>query len=203
MPKIKKLRKRLSSSIRGFHNIDGRVVFTDSNMEAKIIRRLIKHGFEGRWHRYGFGTAVGIFRYTPDVHLSIRHDDMNRRALVEFKPYSASQFAKRDRLRMLAASKFFRDALCFLYVERTQQWYLIEVNGSLLKTNEPTPGFVPISELPRPRFMVPIFNRYGRIYWERPGMFVARKTAGGIGFMLREVFGTDIREKKRTHRKKK
>lgn len=181
----------------GFRKIDGHWIYTDSAMEARIIERLVKDGFSQRWHRYGFGIATSVFRYTPDVHLSILHDGMDRRALVEFKPLSVTQFKKKDRLRMLAAAKFFKDALCFLYIEKTKQWYIIEPGGLLVQTAQPIPGFLPVSELPRPRIMIPVYNRYGRMYWERPGMFMARKMADGIGFMIREVFGTPKKSRRR------
>jgi uncharacterized protein YchJ len=175
---------------KGFRRIENRWVYTDSEMEARIIRRLVTHGFSGRWHRYGFGISASLFRYTPDVHLSIMHDSMIRRALVEFKPVSAGQFSKKQRLRMLSASKFFKDALCMLYVERTKQWYFIEADGELQKTTEPTPGTIPIARLPRPRLMVPTYNPItGRMYWERPGMFILRKTLDGVGYVARELTG--------------
>lgn len=191
----------LKRAIAGFRNIEGTLVYTDSEMEATIIRRLATHGFsKGRWHRYHFGIATSLFRYTPDVHLSILHNDMNRRALVEFKPIATTQFPKKDRLRMLASARFFKDALCFLYIEKTKQWYLIERDGKLLRTTEPVPGIVPVANLPRPRVMIPIIGPYGRVYWERPGMFVLRKTGDGIGFAVRELFGQ--KNKRRNSRRK-
>ncbi|MGY4893418.1 MAG: hypothetical protein ACO1N2_01850 [Candidatus Saccharimonadota bacterium] len=181
---------RQRKSKPGFYEVEGKRVHFDSMMEATIIKRLIKHGFtSGRWHRYRLGIASSFFRYTPDVHLSIMHDGMNRRALVEFKPLSTTQFTKKARLRMIASAHFYKDALCFLYVEKSKQWYLIERNGLLLRTEEPKPGIVPVSELPRPRVMIPIVGAYGRVYWERPGMFILRKTGDGIGFVVGEVFG--------------
>lgn len=192
MPTTQKARHyfKLKQSKRGFYKIEDRWVHFDSQMESTIVKRLIKHGFtHGRWHRYGLGIASSMFRYTPDVHLSILHDGMNRRALVEFKPISTTRFNKKARLRMIASSHFYKDALCFLYIEKTKQWYLIERNGLLLRTEEPAPGIVPVSELPRPRVMIPIVGAHGRIYWERPGMFVLRKTGDGIGFIMGEVFG--------------
>ena len=177
-------------SKRGFRKIENRWVYTDSEMEARIIRRLVKHGFSNMWHRYGFGISASLFRYTPDVHLSILHDNMIRRALVEFKPVSVSQFSKKKRLRMISASKFFKDALCFLYIEKTKQWYLIEANGELQKTSEPTPGTIPVKQLPRPRLIIPIYSvKTGRIYWERPGMFMLRKTLDGVGYVASELTG--------------
>ncbi len=193
-----KRRFKQRRALAGFHKIADRWVYTDSLMEAAIIKRLEANGFHDKWHRYQLGVGVGIFRYTPDVHLSVLHDNVNRRALVELKPFSASDFKKKDRLRMLAAAKFYKDAICLLYVEKKKQWYFIEIDGSLTKTECPLPGILTMKELPRPRFMVPVMNRYGRLYWERPGMFVLRKVGDGIGFMVQEVFGTKpVRRRRR------
>jgi hypothetical protein len=183
-------------AISGFHVIEGKFVHTDSLMEAKIIQRLVRHGFSGhKWRRYRFGITASVFRYTPDVHLSILHDNINRRALVEFKPNATIEFSKKARLRMLASAHFFKDALCFLYIEKTKQWYLIERGGKLLRTSEPTPGIVPVAKLPRPRTMIPVVGAYGRVYWERPGMFLLRKTGDGIQFVVEEIFGRPGRRK--------
>lgn len=180
----------MRSAVPGFHYIENKWVHTDSQMEARIIKRLVQNGFSGyRWQRYRFGVAASIFRYTPDVHLSIMHDSMNRRALVEFKPIDTRQFNKKARIRMLASARFFKDALCFLYIEKTRQWYLIERNGRLLRTEQPVPGIAPVSKLPRPRVMMPIIGAHGRVYWERPGMFLLRKTGDGIQFAIEEIFG--------------
>lgn len=184
-------------AIPGFRKIEDKWVYTDSRMEADIIQQLVSHGFSGyKWHRYYFGIGIGLFHYTPDVHLSILHDGMNRRALVEFKALSATQFKKKDRLRMLASAHFFKDALCFLYVAYTKQWYLIETGGKLTKIAQPVPGFVPVSNLPKPTTMIPIIGPHGRIYWERPGMFMLRKTGDGIQFVIEEVFGRPKRRRK-------
>jgi len=196
---------KLLPSKPGWHDIDNEWVYTDSIMEAIIIKRLVAHGFDnGRWHRYRFGIATSLFRYTPDVHLSILHDGMDRRALVEFKPLSTTEFPEKDRLRMVASSKFFKDALCFLYIEKTKQWHIVEPTGKLFKTIEPKPGFVPVSDLPRPRVLIPYYNPFtGRLYWERPGMFILRKTADGVGFAIGEVFGRPkIRRRRHVRRRR-
>lgn len=142
---------RLQKSKPGYHKIDGLTVRTDSLMEARIMRRLVKHGFgDGRLRRYRFSIGTSLFRYTPDVHLSVFHNDIIRRALVEFKPISTRQFSEKARLRILAAAKFFRDSLCLLYVERTKCWYIIEPNGKLFRINKPMPGHVTVTKLPPP-----------------------------------------------------
>lgn len=172
----------------GYHVIDAKKIRTDSMMEAMIIKRLVNHGFSNKWRRLRGGLAFGFSHYSPDVELCILHDSMNRRALVEFKAFSANEFSEKDRRRMLAASHFYHDALCFLYLEKTKQWYLIDRDTSLLKTTEPTPGGVNIDQLPQPKLMIPIYNRYGRRYWTRPHIYFAKKTADGLQFIVKTFF---------------
>lgn len=179
---------RRSKAKPGYHAVDNKHIRTDSVMELTIIKRLVAHGFTGKWRRPRGGIAFGFAHYTPDVELCILHDSMNRRALVEFKAFSATEFSKKDRRRMLASAKFYHDVLCFLYVEKTSQWYLIDRNLSLLKTTEPTPGGVTIDKLPRPKMMIPVYNRYGRRYWTRPHVFLAKKTADGLEFIVKTFF---------------
>lgn len=157
-------------------------------MEAKIIQRLIDHGFSGKWRRPRAGLAYGFSSYTPDVELCILHDSMNRRALVEFKPVSASEFTTKRRRAMLGAAKFYRDALCMLYVEKTRQWYILEPHGELTKASEPTPGGIPIDQLPKPKLAIPIYNAYGRRYVTRPVTYLAKTTADGLEFLVKTFF---------------
>lgn len=161
------------------------MIHTDSTMESTIIQQLVKGGFAGRWRRHRRGLAYGFSTYTPDVELCILHDSMNRRALIEFKPFSATEFTMKRRRAMLAVAHFYYDALCLLYVHKTQQWYLIERDGSLLPTTQPTPGGVTIDQLPKPRFYIPIWNRYGRSYFTRPSTLIAKKTADGLDFFVK------------------
>lgn len=180
----------------GWHIIDDKMIRTDSEMEARIIRRLVSHGFSGKWRRTRGGLAFGFNQYTPDVELCILHDSMNRRALVELKPFSPRDFPVKRRRAMVAISHFYYDALCFLYVEKTRSWYLIERDGSLLKTSEPIPGGIPISNLPRPKLMIPVWNRYGRRYVTRPGTFIAKKTADGLEFIVKTFFYSPKRRRR-------
>jgi hypothetical protein len=166
-------------------------------MEATIIERLVSHGFTGRWRRLRRGLAFGFSSYTPDVELSILHDSMNRRALVEFKAFSAREFTMSRRRAMLGAAHFYNDALCLLYIEATQRWYLIEKDGSLLLTSEPTPGGVLISQLPNPRMRIPVWNRYGRSYFTRPSTLIMKKTADGLEFLVKTFFYSAGKTKRR------
>lgn len=157
-------------------------------MEATIIRRLVSRGFSGKWRRPRAGLAYGFSNYTPDVELCILHDSMNRRALVEFKAFSVSEFEPRRRRAMLGAAKFYSDTLCMLYTEKNGQWYIIEPRGELSKTSEPTPGGISIDQLPRPRLSIPIYNAYGRRYVTRPVVFMAKTTADGLEFFVKTFF---------------
>jgi hypothetical protein len=180
----------------GWHIIDDKMVRTDSEMEARIIGRLVKHGFSGKWRRMRRGIAFGVSRSTPDLELCILHDGMNRRALVELKAFSATEFTRKDRERMRAASKFYGDAVCLLYIEKIRQWYFIEPQGGLVKTAEPTPGGVSITQLPTPKIQIPVWNRYGRSYFTRPSTLVIKKTADGLEFIIRSFFYSPGRRKK-------
>ena len=181
----------------GWHIIDDKMIRTDSQMEAMIIQRLVDHGFAGKWRRMRRGIAFGTSRSTPDLELCILHDGMNRRALVELKAFSVTEFTIKDRERMRAASKFYGDAVCFLYIEQTKQWYFIEPYGSLTKTGEPLPGGIPITGIPSPKLRIPIWNRYGRSYFTRPSTLVMKKTADGLEFIVRSFFYSPKKQRKR------
>lgn len=164
------------------------MIRTDSIMEARIIERLVSRGFSGKWRRMRRGLAFGASLYTPDLELCILHDSMNRHALVELKAFSATEFTAKDRARMRAAAKFYGDAVCFLYIEKTKQWYFIEPHGGLTRTGEPTPGGVLIDALPTPKLRIPVWNRYGRSYFTRPSTLVMKKTADGLEFLVKSFF---------------
>jgi len=181
----------------GWHIIDDKMIRTDSQMEAKIIQRLVDHGFAGKWRRMRRGIAFGTSRSTPDLELCVLHDGMNRRALVELKAFSATEFTSKDRERMKAASKFYGDAICLLFIEQAKQWYFIEPHGSLTKTVEPTPGGVVIDMLPSPKIQIPIWNRYGRSYLTRPSTLIMKKTADGLEFIVRSFFYSPGKHRKR------
>ena len=182
----------------GWHIIDEKMIRTDSIMEATIIQRLANHGFSRKWRRMRRGIAFGMFRYTPDVELCILHDSMNRRALVEFKAFSALEFTMDRRKAMLAISHFYHDSLCYLYVEQTRQWFMIERDGTLLKTSEPTPGGVSIDQLPKPKIMIPVWNAYGRSYITRPSTLLLKKTADGLEFIVKSfIYSTKSRRRRR------
>ncbi|HEY8992432.1 MAG TPA: hypothetical protein VIM37_01120 [Candidatus Microsaccharimonas sp.] len=169
--------------------IDGKMVYLDSLMEARIIKRLIQAGFSKKWRRTFTGLAFGRSHYTPDIELSVLHDSMNRRALVEFKPNQPGDFPLKRRLAMMASSRYYRDALCLLYIERSRQWYLLEPGGKLQKIHPPTPGGVTINELPKPIIFIPVLLMYGRIYRSRPLTALCTITAHGLEFGINAAFG--------------
>lgn len=169
--------------------IDGKMVYLDSIMEEKIIQRLVLAGFSKKWRRTLSGLAFGRSHYTPDVELCVLHDSMNRRALVEFKPDKPGDFPLRRRLAMIASSRYYSDALCMLYIERSKQWYMLESGAKLLKIESPTPGGITINELPKPRISVPVILTYGRIYRSRPLAAIGTITAHGLEFGINVAFG--------------
>jgi len=178
-----------SKAIPGWHLIDNKMIHTDSEMEATIIRQLVKNGFAGKWRRMRRGIAYGYSKSTPDLELCILHDGMNRRALVELKALSAAEFTTADRERMRAAARFYGDAICLLYVKKTRQWHFIEPHGKLTKMDAPTPGGIAIDELPRPVTVIPFWNRYGRAYVSRPGIFILNKAMDEIEYVAKGLFG--------------
>ena len=184
-------------SKRQKHLIDGKWLWTDSIMEAAFIKKLVANGFSGKWRRSRFGFGVGYARYTPDVELSISDGLMNRHALVEFKPNSVMEFPIKRRRAMLAVSRFYKDSVCLLYVKRTDSWYMIEPGGALRRIPPPTPGGLAVDSLSRPRFAVPIMNRYGRAYFVRPGNFFMKKTADGLEFFVKAFFASPKYKRRR------
>ena len=166
-------------------------------MEAEIIQYLIKNGFSNLWRRTRKGVAFGWSRYTPDVELSILHDGMNRRALVEFKPNNASEFPIDRRIAMLTSRHFYPDALCYLYVHRTNRWYLVEPQGKLVGTTMPVPGGVSIDKLARPKMAVPIMNSYGRSYWVRPHHILLKKAADVLEFFIKTTVRPTSKKRRR------
>lgn len=178
--------------------IEDKTFWVDSDMEEVFIRRLVKNGFSGKWRRSRFGLGVGFARYTPDLELSILDTDgMNRHALVEFKPVSATQFKPWRRTAMLVVSRFYKDSICLLYVEKTKTWFQIEPHGKLHKYHVPTPGGLPVHELSRPKFAIPIMNQYGKAYFVRPGNFVMKKTADGLEFFVHAFFASPKYKRRR------
>jgi len=168
-------------------------------MEAKIIARLVENGFSLKWRRTKSGISFGASRYTPDLELSVMHNGESMRAIVELKAFSAAEFKLKDRERMLAAANFYYRAIPLLYIETAKQWFYIEKNGDLTKINAPTPGLLNITQLPKPRLTIPIFNRYGRTYSSLPSNLALRKLADGLQFGVNIFF----RPMKRRRRKSK
>ncbi len=169
--------------------IDGKMIYVDSVMEATIIRRLVKDGFSKKWRRTFSGVAVGSSHYRPDAELSILHDNMNRRAIVEFKPRSEKEFRLDRRKAMLDSSKYYKDALCMLYIETGRKWYFIEPGGTLQPTTQPLPGGVPIIKLGQPKVAIPVVLLYGQIYRSRPLAAIGTITAHTLEFGVNTIFG--------------
>ena len=55
----------------GWHIIGDKMIHTDSQMEAQIIKHLNQHGFAGKWRRMRRGIAFGGNQSTPDLELCI------------------------------------------------------------------------------------------------------------------------------------
>lgn len=87
--------------------------------------------------------------------------------------------------------------LCLLYIAKTNKWYLIEYDGELLATGVPKPGGVSIDELPKPKFMIPVWNSYGRGYFTRPSTLLLKKTADGLEFIIKSFVYSPRKRRKR------
>ena len=182
----------------GWHIIDNKMIHTDSEMEAKIITRLVQNGFSLKWRRTARGISFGASRYTPDVELCVMHSGESMRAIVELKAFSVSEFKQKDRERMLAAANFYYRAIPLLYIETTKQWYYIEKTGGLIKIAVPIPGLLNITQLPKPRFTIPILNRYGRSYSALPANLALRRLADGLQFGVNIFFRPVKRRRRRS-----
>lgn len=186
-----------STAKPGWREIDGQRVYTDSLAEATFIKRLVKDGFSGKWRRTRTGIESGHSRYTPDVELSIDVDGKSYRALVEYKSQSATEFTMRDRRRFSGITKHYPNALPYLYVCKTKQWYLINPNGKLTRTNQPIPGMILIDALPKPAYTIPVFNRYARIYQIRPLNYWAKIFANMLEFGVQAIFAKKMSRRRR------
>jgi hypothetical protein len=180
----------------GWHIIDDKMIRVDSQMEAQIIQRLVNNGFSHKWRRMRYGIAFGQARSTPDLELCVLHDGMNRRALVELKAFSVTEFTPKDRERMRAASKFYGNTICLLYIKTTDKWYFIEPHGGLTEIVKPTPGGVTIDKLPVPKLQIPVWNKYGRGYVTRPSTLILKKTADGLEFIVRSFLYSSKKRRK-------
>lgn len=178
-----------STAKPGWHEIDGQRVHTDSLAEAAFIKRLVNDGFSKKWRRTCTGIRSGRAHYTPDLELSIDAKGQPRRGLVEYKSQSATELTMKDRRRFNGIVKYYSNALPFLYVHKTKQWYLINPDGKLTKTSQPIPGTLLIDELSKPVFTIPTFNRYARVYQVRPLNFIANLIADGLESGVNIIFG--------------
>ena len=106
------------------------------------------------------------------------------------------------RRAMLAVSRFYGDTVCYLYVRKTNRWYLIERNGDLLPMSLPTPGGGLIDDLPKPRLMIPVWNRYGRGYMTRPSTLLLKKTVDGLEFIIKAFVYSPRKRVRRTRYRK-
>ena len=114
----------------------------------------------------------------------------------------AAEFTIDRRKAMLVVSRFYGDAVCMLYVASGKKWYLIEPGGKLSPTPPPAPGGVSIDELPKPRLMIPVWNKYGRSYSTRPRKLLLKKTADGLEFIVKAFVYSPRKRHQRTKYKK-
>ncbi|HCH33927.1 MAG: hypothetical protein UY35_C0014G0015 [Candidatus Saccharibacteria bacterium GW2011_GWC2_48_9] len=132
-------------------NIGDSIFWVDSNQEEKLIRWLEANGFHGKWRRPEEGIQVGLYRYTPDVEISIQTPDgMTIRAIVESKPTMA-HLGEKQKLAMRKTAKFYHTNVLLLYTHDFKSWQSIDIKtGEVLSDSVPNPGKIPIDKLYRP-----------------------------------------------------
>lgn len=178
------------------------MIHTDSLMEANIISELVRHGYSQKWRRTRRGIAFGYARYTPDVELCIYHQGHSVRAIVELKAFSISEFAMKDRRRMLSAAQYYSHAIPLLYIKKTKQWYGILSDTKTVRILPPKPGLLNISQLPRPHWVLPVFTTYGHSYNALLAPLLLRKLADGLELGVRLVFGPSNRPARRYRKRR-
>lgn len=201
MKRLQSYSRFRKTSVRGWHIVENKMIHTDSLMELHIIEELVKNGFSHKWRRLQSGLALGAVRYTPDVELSVQDGEYANRALVEFKAFSPSEFKMDRRRKLLAVAHFYKHAIPMLYVHETKQWYVIGDDGKVIKTSPPQPGFLNINQLQTPKIRIPVFGPYGRIYLKTPGNLILGKTADGLEFGIKAIFGPSKKRRSNRHRR--
>lgn len=129
--------------------INGKKVHVDSQNEKKLIEWFESNGFSGLWRRSEIGAVVGKSRYTNDFELSVLHDGVTKRAIVEAKPYKSALTPSIVK-RMQGIASFYKTDLFLLFSRRDNSWHRIDLaTGTLIKYDTPLPGLKPLSKLPR------------------------------------------------------
>lgn len=192
-------------SNRHWANIGGEHIFVDSNLEEKILSNLEATGFAERWRRLEHGLNVGANNYTPDLELSVQHDGLTHRALVEIKPYKQA-FTPYISERMRGVAKHYATNLLLLYADKENTWYRVDIKtGELENFGVPIPGMLPISKLYKP-ITLPAKRVYNHTYVKkfRPVMGALNLTAKLVADSAEAiVVGPKKLKHRRTSRRKK
>lgn len=180
--------------------VDNKTFWVDSNQEEALIRWAEANGFHDRWMRRYHGVSYGGNNYTPDLELSVQHEEMTHRALVESKPY-LKKFTPYVSRRMRGIAKHYFTDLLLLYVHDTNSWYRVDVKtGRLSDFGVPIPGKNPISTIYSP-WTKKAPKIYAHTYRQRmQPMKIALKITVNV---LEDVMYAIVAPKKKSRRRRK
>lgn len=190
-------------------HIGGKTFGVDSNQEEVLIRWLEANGFHDKWRRPELGIQSGVFRYTPDIEMSVAVENgMTTRAIVESKP-TLEHLSPDAKSRIRKTAKFYSTNLVLLYVHDSRMWYRVDIKtGALLHYGVPKPGDILIDDLfiPKTRYGSKAFDheyRQRRELGKRIVTSVAELAAKSLGFFTDTILPPPRHKKRsRRHRQK-
>lgn len=145
--------------------VDGRTVWLDSDTEEYSLKRFVeKYGFSGKWARSRGIKFRGKY-YTADFELSVA--DKNGQyslALVEVKQYRKNMTMGMAK-RMYVIAHHFSTKHCYLYTYKSDRWYIVGKNGSIMPCAPPSPSDKKITDHYRPKYLI-TRRLHGRRYYQ-------------------------------------
>ncbi|HXH26857.1 MAG TPA: hypothetical protein VNG90_03095 [Candidatus Acidoferrum sp.] len=186
--------------------INGQLIKFDSNLEEKVVKWLVEHGYQNHWRRMDRGLNVKRFNYTPDLELALQIDGQTHRALVEIKP--RFEFLSADIARRMAgvAKHYFTDTL-LVYVDQGQAWYRLDLKTlNLVPTILPPPGAIPINKL-RESWKINAKSVYShhyvkRVEWEKWPLVLLGGAMKALLLLLGSIVGPS-KPTKRPYKRKR
>lgn len=148
--------------------IGNQTVIVDSKLEERVIRKLHANGYT--WVKPTKGINVGRYNYTPDLELSVQHNDKSHRAILEIKP-GQPFFNTYISRRMLGIRRHYETELFLIYFDQPGAFYRLDTKGVLAPLELPPPGKIPIHKLYNPVSMkAPAVYSHRYIKKIRPGI---------------------------------